>query len=315
MMSLDPNKLESKVELASGEVNLGVALVAERKMDEAIASFDRAAATFGSIRPRTRDIGLTLNQALGHKASALYAMGDNEAALATRRKQLEALSAAPLTRDDREVQEATAVVNGQIGVALLAGGRIGAGSATLGPAIDQWNELVALDPANKMWRGERNITRMWQVVARSVRRSVARAEMASIIADQRQLVSASTDWVHKENLLRMIAIDRAIGGSSTAVKEPIIAEAWARRDKLKSDDRAVLAAVLISEGDRLAVTDRRQAGRLWAEAAKILRNDESGTWALVHRARAARRLGQPHTQDTGVPPNAFAGIFAQGAGQ
>ena len=315
MMSLDPNKLESKVELASGEVNLGVALVAERKMDEAIASFDRAAATFGSIRPRTRDIGLTLNQALGHKASALYAMGDNEAALATRRKQLEALSAAPLTRDDREVQEATAVVNGQIGVALLAGGRIGAGSATLGPAIDQWNELVALDPANKMWRGERNITRMWQVVARSVRRSVARAEMASIIADQRQLVSASTDWVHKENLLRMIAIDRAIGGSSTAAKEPIIAEAWARRDKLKSDDRAVLAAVLISEGDRLAVTDRRQAGRLWAEAAKILRNDESGTWALVHRARAARRLGQPHTQDTGVPPNAFAGIFAQGAGQ
>jgi tetratricopeptide (TPR) repeat protein len=315
MMALAPNKPESKIELASAEVNLGVALVAERKMAEAIASFDRAAATFESIRPRTRDIGLTLNQALGHKASALFALGDNGAALATRRKQLEALSAAPLAQDDREVQEASAVVDGQIGSTLLSEGKVTAGAVALARATGKWDELVALDPANKMWRGERNVTRMWQAVARSARPSTARAEMASIIADQRQLVSASADWVHKENLLRMIAVDRAIGGSSTAANEPIIAEAWARRHKLKADDRGVLAAVLISEGDRLAATDRRQASGLWNEASKLLPNDQSGTWALVHRARAARRLGQPDTHGLVAPPNAFAGIFAQGAGQ
>ena len=165
------------------------------------------------------------------------------------------------------------------------------------------------------WRGERNVSRMWQAVAKSASTSAARAEMNSIIADQRQLVAASADWVHKENLLRMIAVDRAIGGSSTAATEPIIAEAWARRDKLKAEDRAVLAAVLISEGDRIAPADRRQAERLWAEAARLLPRDESGTWALVHRARAAQRLSQSSTQDRGVPPNAFAGIFAQDAGQ
>ena len=315
MMALAPNKPESKIELASAEVNLGVALVAERKMGEAIASFDRSAATFESIRPRTRDIALTLNQALGHKASALFALGDNEAALATRRKQLETLSAAPLSQDDREVQEASAVVEGQVGITLLTGGRVGAGAAALGPAIGKWDELVALDPANQMWRGERNVTRMWQAVARSGKPSAARAEMASIIADQRQLVSASADWVHKENLLRMIAVDRAIGGTSTATKEPIIAEVWARRDKLKADDRAVLAAVLISEGDRLAATDRRQASRLWNEASKLLPGGQFATWSLVHRARAERRLGRSSDRGPAAPPNAFAGIFAQGAGR
>ena len=125
-----------------------------------------------------------MNQALGHKASALFALGDNGAALATRRKQLEALSAAPLAQDDREVQEASAVVDGQIGSTLLSEGKVAAGAAALARATGKWDELVALDEANKMWRGERNVTRMWQAVARSARPSAARAEMASIVADQ-----------------------------------------------------------------------------------------------------------------------------------
>jgi tetratricopeptide (TPR) repeat protein len=315
MMALEPDKPESKVEFASAEVNLGVALVAERKVDSAIASFDRAAATFASIQPRTRDIGLTLNQALGHKASALYARGDNTAALETRHRQMVVLSAPPLSPDDREVQEASAMVNAQVGIALLSGGRIRAGAAALGRATERWNDLVALDPANKLWRGERNVTRMWRAVAISASPAAARAEMASVITDQRQLVSASTDWVHKNNMLRMIAVDRALHGTSTSGNEPVISEAWARRDKLKAEDRSVLAAVIISEGDRVAASDRGQASRLWAEAAKLLPSEQSGTWALVQRARAARRLGQSDAGVPNVPPNAFAGIFAQGAGR
>ena len=58
MMEIAPKKTESQVELASAEINLGVALVGERKLNEAIASFDRASAMFGGIRPRTRDVGL-----------------------------------------------------------------------------------------------------------------------------------------------------------------------------------------------------------------------------------------------------------------
>jgi tetratricopeptide (TPR) repeat protein len=315
MIALEPDKSESKVEFASAEVNLGVALVAERKMDAAIASFDRAAATFASIQPRTRDIGLTLNQALGHKASALYARGDNAAALATRRKQMAVLSTAPLSSDDREVQEASAMVNAQMGIALLSGGRIRAGTAALRRATERWDELVALDPANKFWRGERNVTRMWRAVAISASPGAARAEMASVIEDQRQLVSVSSDWLHKSNLLRMIAVDRALNGTSTTNEEPVISEAWARRDKLKAEDRSVLAAVIISQGDRIVANDRSQAIKLWAEAAKLLPSDQSATWALVHRARAARRLGQSGAQVPNVSPNAFAGIFAQGAGR
>jgi tetratricopeptide (TPR) repeat protein len=316
MMELAPAKTESQVELASGEINLGVALVAEGKLQEAIQSFDRAATTFGNIRPRTRDIGLNLSQALGHKASALYVLGDNRIALATRREQLRTLGSEPLSSSDREVQEASAVVHAQIGIGQLAGGDVKGGARALDQSIGEWNELVALDAENNLWRGERNAARMWKAVALSAHdRAAARREMASVIADQRQLIAASPDWVHKINMLRMIGLDRALGGRSTKDNEPLVAHAWSRRNVLKADERAVLAVALISEGDRLAANDRGQANSLWTAAETLLPSDQLATWTLVHRARLARRLRHPTSEEAGVSPNAFAGIFTQGPGR
>lgn len=313
MMALDPKKTESQVELASAEINLGVALVGERKLNDAIASFDRASTMFAGIHPRTRDVALNLNQALGHKASALYVLGDNKGALATRQQQLDALGSQPLASNDREVEEGTAVVLGQIGIARLAAGDLGHSSTALDQAVGKWDELVALDPANTFWRGEQHTARMWRAVALSAKdAAAARREMASIVAEQRQLIAANPDWLLKMNLLRMITIDRALGGHSTAGSEPVIAEAWAKRDELKTDERAVLAAVLVSEGDRLAASDRSHANLLWRQASQLLSDDEQGTWTMVQRARVERRLGLPNDQ-SGIPPNAFAGIFARGA--
>lgn len=315
MMQLAPKKTESQVELASAEVNLGVALVGERKLKEAIPSFEQASATFEKIRPRTRDIALNLNQALGHKASALYGLGDNPGALETRREQLDTLGSAPLSLEDREVQEAGTVVLGQTGITLLTEGDVNASRQPLHQAIDRWNELVTLDPANSMWRGELNTARMWSAVALSATNpGAARNEMASVIADQRRLIATSSDWVHKINLLRMISLDRALGGHGTAAKEPLVAEAWARRETLKAGERGILAAVLISEGDRVPAVKSREADKLWTEAAKLLSTEQPGTWTLIQRARVARRLGQPNSR-TGIPPNAFAGIFERGAGR
>jgi tetratricopeptide (TPR) repeat protein len=313
MMELAPKKTESQVELASAEINLGVALVGERKLNEAIASFDRASAMFAGIQPRTRDVALNLNQALGHKASALYVLGDNRASLATRQQQLKALVSPPLASNDREVQEGTAVVLGQIGIARLAAGNLGDSSHALGQAVGKWDDLVALDPANGFWRGEQHTARMWRAVALSGGDPVgARREMASVIADQRSLIATNPDWVHKVNLLRMISIDRALGGHSTREQEPLVTEAWRKREELKTDERAILAAVLVSEGDRFAKSDRSRADSLWRQASQLLSDDQRGTWTMVQRARVERRLGLPNDQ-AGIPPNAFAGIFARGA--
>lgn len=315
LVELAPKKMESQVELASSEVNLGVALVGERKLKEAIPSFEQASTTFESIRPRTRDIALNLNQALGHKASALYGLGDNPAALETRREQLETLASAPLSGDDREVQEASTVVLGQTGITLLTEGDVRASRQPLHEAIERWTTLVTLDPANSMWRGELNTTRMWSAVALSATNPTeARSEMASVIADQRALIATSSHWLHKMNLLRMIVFDRALGGHSSDSAEPLVAEAWSRRDALTAGERAVLAALLISEGDRVARRDRSQANRLWTEAARLLATEQPGTWTLIQRERAARRLGKPGGTSS-IPTNAFAGIFERGAGR
>ncbi|WP_205479393.1 toll/interleukin-1 receptor domain-containing protein [Sphingomonas arenae] len=312
MMAIAPQRPESRVELASAEVNLGIALVAEDRFQEALASFEVAARTLNAIRPRTRDIALTLNQALGHKATTLYTLGNNQGALTTRREQLAVLGEPPLSANDREVQEARATALAQMGTALLAEGEVRNAERVLDDAVRRFDELVALDSANSVWAGDRNASRMWRAVARSAyARDKAREEIASLILTQRKLIAQTPEWGHKMNLLRMIAIERALTGTSAKASDPVILEAWARRQLLKPDERAVLAAVLISEGDGIAERQSAEAERLWREALVLVPTQQRATWATIQRLRAVQRLGQPYRDANDVPASAFASIFAR----
>ena len=305
MMAVDPDKLESRVELASAEVNLGVAFTKEQRVAEALTAFDRASAMYKAIRPRTRDIALNLNQALGHKASTLFEAGDNDGALEARSEQLEVLRQPPLSPTDREVQEGTSVVLAQIGTVHLANGDVKAGKSRLDEAMRKWSELVSVDPENNFWRGERNAARLWNAVALSAtNRSAARAELGSVIDDQRRLTRTSPDWVYKINLLRMIAVQRALGGQDDPDDNSVIAEAQSMRNTFTPDERATLAAILVTQPQ----------DNSWREAAELLRDNQPSTWALIQRARVEKRLGKS-VRSSGIPPKAFAGIFNEAASQ
>lgn len=305
MMEVAPKKAESQIELASAEVNLGVAFTKEQRVVDALTSFDRASAMYKAIRPRTRDVALNLNQALGHKASTFFEAGDNRRALAARYEQLQVLHEPPLSPSDREVQEGTSVVLAQIGTVHLANGQIRAGKARLDEAVRKWGELVSVDPENNFWRGERNAAKLWKAVALSATdRATALDEIRSVAADQRQLIKTSPDWVHKINLLRMIAVQRALGEQDGSADEPVIAEARSKRSTFTPDERATLAAVLIS----------RPENKSWREADQLLEDDQPSTWALIQRARVEKRLGKS-VDRSGIPPKAFAGIFNEAASQ
>lgn len=305
MMEVAPKKAESQIELASAEVNLGVALTKEQRVVDALTSFDRASAMYKAIRPRTRDVALNLNQALGHKASTFFEAGDNRHALAARYEQLQVLHEPPLSPSDREVQEGTSVVLAQIGTVHLANGQIRAGKARLDEAVRKWGELVSVDPENNFWRGERNAAKLWKAVALSATdRATALDEIRSVAADQRQLIKTSPDWVHKINLLRMIAVQRALGEQDGSADEPVIAEARSKRSTFTPDERATLAAVLIS----------RPENKSWREADQLLEDDQPSTWARIQRARVDKRLGKS-VDRSGIPPKAFAGIFNEAASQ
>lgn len=305
MMEVAPKKAESQIELASAEVNLGVAFTKEQRVVDALTSFDRASAMYKAIRPRTRDVALNLNQALGHKASTFFEAGDNRHALAARYEQLQVLHEPPLSPSDREVQEGTSVVLAQIGTVHLANGQIRAGKARLDEAVRKWGELVSVDPENNFWRGERNAAKLWKAVALSATdRATALDEIRSVAADQRQLIKTSPDWVHKINLLRMIAVQRALGEQDGSADEPVIAEARSKRSTFTPDERATLAAVLIS----------RPENKSWREADQLLEDDQPSTWARIQRARVEKRLGKS-VDRSGIPPKAFAGIFNEAASQ
>jgi hypothetical protein len=260
---------------------------------------------YKAIRPRTRDVALNLNQALGHKASTFFEAGDNRHALAARYEQLQVLHEPPLSPSDREVQEGTSVVLAQIGTVHLANGQIRAGKARLDEAVRKWGELVSVDPENNFWRGERNAAKLWKAVALSATdRATALDEIRSVAADQRQLIKTSPDWVHKINLLRMIAVQRALGEQDGSADEPVIAEARSKRSTFTPDERATLAAVLIS----------RPENKSWREADQLLEDDQPSTWARIQRARVDKRLGKS-VDRSGIPPKAFAGIFNEAASQ
>ena len=148
---------------------------------------------------------------------------------------------------------------------------------------------------------------MWKAVATSADdRAMASAELAQVMEDQRRLIGQSPDWVYKINLLRMISFDCALRGRACQPTGSVITEAVSRRDALTLDERAALAGVLISEGDRIAPADGPRAQALWPEASQLLSADFRSTWSLIQQTRAERRLRQ-RSHLSGIPPKAFAG--------
>lgn len=313
LVAIDPKKPESNIERASADVNLGVALVALNRGNEAIASFDRAAATFATIRPRTRDLALNHAQAFAHKASWMFATGDNQQSLALRRRQLQILSSPPLRADDREVQEAKAIVDQQIAEIRLADGDVAGARRDIDAGLHSWETLSAIDPANKFWLSQYLSLRTWDAVVKTgANREAAMAELRASRANMSALVKQSKDRTIAINLLRLMSVQAAKGDGWNDEARSLVNAQWSKRDDMDAENRDDLAAALIADGDdHEAHGDAKQAQARWQQAGSLLGAPNLSSWGQLQRSRVKVRQGQPLSAAERLAlRTSYAGLFA-----
>nr|WP_294850809.1 toll/interleukin-1 receptor domain-containing protein [uncultured Sphingomonas sp.] len=317
LTEIDPNRLESKVELASADVNLGVALIGERKVEDARQLFNHAASTFMAISPRTRDVALNAANSVGHEATALTILGQDRESVALRHRQLQILEAPPLDASDREVQESKAIIASQLGESALATGDDADWRQWNGKSLAMWRQLLSLDPSNKFWRGQRNFAQMNEAISKSrLDRTSASRELAAVIADQLALLKARQDAVHAGHLLRMAAYQQVLTGTWGAWQQALVRDGWATRDNIDVGQRSALAMAIIAQGDALHRNDTALARQQWGAAKRLIGDGPRSTLDRINLARIDVRLGeQPRRGDVALARTAYAGIFAKEFGE
>lgn len=310
MLQIAPDKLESKVEAASADVNLGVAMEDERKLDTALSLYSAAAVSFEAIRPRTRDVALNAATAYGHAATILSALGRDGQSIELRHRQRAILAAPPLKQDDREVQEAGAIIASQIAASELTLGNLASFGQWNDRSLAMWRQLLAHDPTNVFWRGENQFALMNQAVVQFRQKpAVAKANMASIVADQQRLWTTSKDKSHAAHLLRMATYWQAMGGGWNGWQDRVVKEFWAARASLDDTQRTLLAAALIAAGDAQRASDPSNAVRDWQRADQLMRSNARSSYDRLIKSVAAQRLGRPAIEGSPNPNISYAGIF------
>lgn len=313
LMEIDPSKLESQVEAASADTNLGVALVDDRRVQDALPYFDRSMAVFGSIRPRTRDIALNLVNVYGLKASALFAIGSDQESIDYRQRQLAVLAQSPLNAGDREVQQTEAIISSQLASAELARGDRKAFRASIDQALLKWRTLTAVDRTNRQWLGDYLVAQSIDAVGTFAENpALARTKIGKSVADIRQLAAADVDKRFRNNLLWASAVRQTMDGQWEIWQDRLVTTAWEGRDALGDSQRSTLISALIARGDARPADAQRD----WRQAQSLFAGKPMSTLDRINRARLALRTnGRPDPIDVALARNAFAGIFAREFGR
>lgn len=291
MLAIAPDKLESKVEAASAEHNLGVALSEDRRLDEAITLFGQAAARFAAIRPMTRDIAIEVVNSYGFRASILTQQGRDRESIDDRLRQLALLKRSEFAVGDREVEERVGIIRSQMAASYLALGNTVAARENADQSLKMWDSIRAGDRENQHKWGEENVARTYAAVATfETNPAEAKRLLGDTITSQRALVAASVDQTHATNLLRLAAFAAAIGLDWGNWQRQLTSKFFNDRSKLNDNEQAVLAAALIADGDALAASDRSRARQRWATAKSLLDEKTMSTFDKINLGRIERRL-------------------------
>ncbi|WP_144097127.1 toll/interleukin-1 receptor domain-containing protein [Croceicoccus sediminis] len=315
LVALKPDDPTSKLEAASGELNLGVVNREIGRFGDALASFDEAERLYRLIQPQDRMTRMFIVQAISHAATTLAYAGDEVAAEKRRIRQILQIDAYD-DGSDRQLDRYRAIGLDQLAGLRFALGRMNEGCASLQLADRRWRELIALDPDNKAWAQDRDFDRAQMALCkwRAGGKGEAAADLRAISG---KIAHSEGNGTDEADEFYLVALAYAAG---LGVAEPATLALYAKREyagdfeKLASSAPA-RAAILIAIGDaeKPGGKARRKA---WDRAGEVLA--ASGHRTVLERlqkdrvCRRTRGKQEFCSEDrAGVPASAFGGIFAE----
>lgn len=157
MVSLAPDNLKWRMEVAYAKSNVGITLYLQRRFAEAAQLFAEAATTSGSLAavdPRSNEYARALANQLAWLADAQAALGRLGPAIEARKRQI-ALIEQLLADDRRDVRLGEYLIPAEQGLGILLASRGDSEAAIeqLKQAVAESERLMQAEPENAIWRG------------------------------------------------------------------------------------------------------------------------------------------------------------------
>lgn len=315
LVELKPDDPTSKLEAASGELNLGVVYREIGRFDDALASFEEAERLYRLIEPQDRTTRTAILQAISHAATTHDYAGDDIGAEKARIRQIAQLDAFD-DGTDRQVDRYRAIALDQLAGLRFGLGRMKDGCASLEQADLRWRELIALDPDNKVWEQDRDFDRAQMALCkwRSGRKSEATADLRAI---SRKITDSERKGTDEADEFYLLALAYAAG---LGVAEPKTLDLYAKREYAGdfeglTTSAPARAAILIAIGDNASAGSAARE-KAWEQAGEVLAaSHHRKMLQRVQEKRLCRRTRGKQEfcseEKAGAPASAFGGIFAE----
>lgn len=315
LVELKPDDPTSKLEAASGELNLGVVYREVGQFDDALASFEEAERLYRLIEPKDRTTQSAIIQAISHAATTRAYAGDEVGAEKTRKRQIAQIDAID-DGMDRQFDRYRAIALDQLAGLRFGLGRMKEGCASLEQAGRRWRELVALDPDNKAWAQDRDFHRAQQALCKwqAGSKGEAAADLRAISAKIAENDGKGTDEAD-EFYLTALAYAAGLGVADPATLDIYTKREYAGDFEGLTANAPARATILIAIGDAAPKGSATQ-GKAWGQAARILTaSRHRKVLERIQEQRLCRRTrgnGEFCSgEKAGVPASAFGGMFAE----
>ena len=156
MVAIQPDNLKWRMEVAYANHNIGIVLLNQRRFAEAVRGFESAIKTMESavsLDPGDDEYQSALGNALGWLADSQKALGNIDAAIAIRQRQVAFLDRQVARgASDVSIDERLIPAHQGLGVLFTSRGEVERGIDEYRLALGQANRLIGVEPHNSLWK-------------------------------------------------------------------------------------------------------------------------------------------------------------------
>lgn len=305
MTALAPDNLKYRMEVLYANENLGISLFDQNRFDEARRQFEGSAnpiEKLASLYPSNVAYQKEFVNALGWVADSQRALGNLDAAIAIRQRQILLVNQLLASSQDSDLRLSLIYTHRGLGILFAEQGQYDRAVAELNAGAGEAEELVPIEPRNAEWKSEAASTRLvLATVLLKAGQSDAAAQQTDAGCALTAELPASFAVSARTTLRTRCATMRsrlALGRGDTQQALKFANEALQFVQSGHSEDpisdRYKIALAYLLIGDiRQKAGDTSAANSAWSSGlSQLPGNVREETWEASGRAELLKRLGR-----------------------